>query len=160
MATFSNNLSLTAKLLNSDAIVSAITSAFIQWAEEDVNDIHWREQFLERMWDYAGKTIRENPNARIKNAGEKRDIYDFGALYKSGVESFTLINSTGQLRASWHWDAKNSSGKEYAGYVHYGKGTNKTARPFTDDISIPSSFFLKKPGMALLARVSYAMSVL
>lgn len=152
-----------AKLINTAKIEQALVVAFSQWATEDVNDTHWREQFTEVKWKYERegreeKTRRGNPSAPIRDAGNPRDIYDFGLLYQSGVDSFTLVANAAIVNASWHWDAKNSSGREYASYVHNGTGTNRTARPFTDDISIPSSFFAKKPGMALKNRIADALS--
>lgn len=155
-----NTVSLKAKLINDAAIEKALTKAFEQWATEDINGKHWEDQFLKREWPYAGVTKRKNPSAPVREAEDPRDIYDFGKLYESGKDSFELVVSGGLARASWHWDAKNSSGKEYAWYVHYGKGTNVTARPFTDDIAIPASFFFKEPGMALLRRVSLAIDSL
>lgn len=155
-----NNLSLSASFSNEDAIVKALSDAFVQWAEEDINEIHWREQFLERDWRYDGETKRKNPSAPVRDAANPRDIYDFGTLYESGVNSFSLTSIGAGMRASWHWDAKNSSGREYAWYVHEGLGTNKNARKFTDDISIAASFFLKKPGMALQRRVVLALESL
>lgn len=157
MNKITNNLQITAKLINGKAIEDAILEAFTQWATEDINNVHWKEQFTEVKWDYDGTTRRKNRSAPIRDADSPRDIYDFGRLYKSGVESFTLVATPTMARASWHWDAKNSSGREYATYVHEGTGTNATARKFTDDISIPSSFFLKKPGMALTSRITDAM---
>ena len=153
-----NKLSLSASFGNEDAIIKALSDAFTQWAEEDINETHWREQFLEREWKYDGKTKRKNPSAPVRDAGNPRDIYDFGKLYESGVESFSLAFTGAGIRASWHWDAKNSSGREYAWYVHEGQGTNKDARKFTDDIAIAASFFLKKPGMALQRRVTLSLN--
>lgn len=153
-----NKLSLSASFNNEDAIIKALSDAFTQWAEEDINETHWREQFLERDWKYDGKTKRKNPSAPVRDADNPRDIYDFGKLYESGVESFSLASTGAGIRASWHWDAKNSSGREYAWYVHEGQGTNKDARKFTDDIAIAASFFLKKPGMALQRRVSLSLN--
>lgn len=140
-----------AALLNSRAIENALTKAFTLWASQDINEVHWKEQFLDASrWDYDGETKRENG----KTVGSPRDIYDLGLLYQSGVDSFSLEYTGNVLTAGWHWDAKNASGREYAVYVHNGTGTNKTARPFTDDVALPASFFLKKPGMALKLRVS------
>jgi hypothetical protein len=153
-----NKLSLSASFNNEDAIVKALSDAFTQWAEEDINETHWREQFLEREWKYDGKTKRKNPSAPVRDADNPRDIYDFGKLYESGVKSFLLASTGAGIRASWHWDAKNSSGSEYAWYVHEGRGTNKDARKFTDDIAIAASFFLKKPGMALQRRVALSLN--
>ena len=102
-----NKLSLSASFNNEDAIVKALSDAFTQWAEEDINETHWREQFLEREWKYDGKTKRKNPSAPVRDADNPRDIYDFGKLYESGVKSFLLAFTGAGIRASWHWDAKN-----------------------------------------------------
>lgn len=159
-------LKLNAKLLNGASIEKALVQAFIQWAESDINDVHWREQFTEAKWPYKknnslrGTTIRRNPSAPIPEAGTPRDIYDFGKLYESGVNSFQLTITPSLARASWHWDATNTSGEEYAIYVHEGRGSNLTARRFTDDIAIAASFFQKKPGGAWLSRVTNAINSL
>jgi hypothetical protein len=155
-----NSLKIKAKLINGASIEKALTKAFEEWATEDINKTHWRMQFLERDWPYAGDTKRQNPGAPIRDAGNPRDIYDFGRLYESGVQSFELGATGSVLRASWHWDATNGSGKEYASYVHYGTGTNITARPFTDDIAIPTTFLYKAPGIALKRRVAIAIGAL
>lgn len=138
-----------AKIINQQLIEKALLDAFSQWAEDDINDAHWDDQFKEDKWKYGNITKRKNG----EEVGSPRDIYDLGDLYRSGVESFTLTIEANRARANWHWDAKNQSGEEYAWYVHEGRGTNVTARPFTDDISIPSSFFFKAPGRALQLRV-------
>jgi len=155
-----NKLSISAKLINAESIEKVLIKAFEQWAKDDINEQHWKEQFIDREWPYDGETKRENPRAFIREADSPRDIYDWGRLYQSGIDSFQLEVNGGLLRASWHWDAKNSSGQEYAWYVHYGKGTNATARPFTDDIAIPSSFFFKDPGLALQRRIFIAIGSL
>lgn len=162
----SNKLSISAKLINGRAVEDALVKAFEQWAAVDINDVHWREQFSEVKWSYQGAegegriTKRKNPSAPIREASSPRDIYDFGKLYESGVNSFELTIAASIARASWHWNATNDSGREYATYVHEGRGTNLEARRFTDDISIPSSFFLKQPGMAWISRVTNAIESL
>jgi hypothetical protein len=142
-----------ATVINAKAIEEALVKAFETWVEEDINDAHWSDQFQDDQWDYDGETQRKNGQV----VTSPRDIYDLGLLYQSGVESFTTFRDGNGASANWHWDATNGSGKEYAWYVHEGLGTNRTARPFTDDISIPSSFFRKAPGMALIARAQAAL---
>jgi hypothetical protein len=145
-------------LLNAQAIEKSLVEAFSKWASIDVNQTHWREQFTDMSkWEYNGETKRKNGGPPV---GSPRDIYDLGRLYESGVNSFSLNYNGGMVEASWHWDAKNSKDTEYANYVHEGTGTNKTARPFTDDVAVASSFFLKTPGMALKLRVSQALAAL
>jgi len=139
-----------AVIIGQSLIEKALIDAFETWAEEDINDAHWDDQFKEDKWQYDNETKRKNGDV----VTSPRDIYDLGELYESGVKSYKLQRFTDGAEANWHWDAKNSSGQEYAWYVHEGRGTNVTARPFTDDISIPSSFFSKAPGKALKLRVT------
>ena len=139
-----------AVIIGQSLIEKALIDAFETWTEEDINDAHWEDQFKEDKWQYDNETKRKNGDV----VTSPRDIYDLGELYESGVKSYRFQRSTDGAEANWHWDAKNSSGQEYAWYVHKGEGTNVTARPFTDDISIPSSFFFKAPGKALKRRVT------
>jgi hypothetical protein len=164
-----------ARIVNQKLIEEALLNAFDKWAEDYVNDIHWEEQFddmtkwdweeqLDDMtkWDRESKTGKTDGKTLRKNkelVGSPRDIYDLGYLYKSGVKSFKLNRTSNGTEANWHWDATNSSGEEYAWYVHEGTDTMK-GRPFTDDISMPSSFFRKGPGKALLRQVQDALSLL
>jgi hypothetical protein len=146
-----------AKFNNSASLEKALANAFKKWAKEDINEAHWDDQFKDMgRWQYNNETKRKNGEV----VGSPRDIYDYGELYRSGVESFRINESPEMVEAAWHWDAKNSSGQEYAWYVHYGKGTNVNARPFTDDISIPSSFFYKGPGKALVRRIRAELTAL
>jgi len=108
-------------------------------------------------WDYDNETRRKNGEVI---STPRRDIYDLGLLYQSGIDSSVIENTGAMVTANWHWDATNASGKEYATYVHDGLGTNVKARPFTDDISVASSFFLKAPGKAFKLRVRKAMAAL
>jgi hypothetical protein len=145
-----------AKLINAKTIENALVQAFVIWAAEDINETHWKQQFQEMSrWDYDGETMRSNGAV-----GSPRDIYDLGHLYQSGVDSFTIEADGNLITAKWHWDAKNASGREYATYVHDGTGTNKTARPFTDDVSLLSSFFLNAPGVAFRLRIKQAIASL
>jgi hypothetical protein len=150
-------MAIQAKIINQRAIEKALIGAFETWAEEDINKAHWDDQFKEMsQWKYDGITERKNR----ETVQSPRDIYDLGDLYQSGVDSFVFEKNTSGAEARWHWNAKNSSGEEYAWYVHEGEGTNITARPFTDDISVPSSFFRKAPGKALQLRVRSALRLL
>ena len=149
-------LKVKATLRNQQAITDALSKAFALWAAEDINETHWKQQFQEMSrWDYDGGTQRDKAYVT-----SPRDIYDLGHLYQSGVDSFTLQENGGLITAKWHWDAKNESGREYATYVHNGTGTNKTARPFTDDVSLMSSFFLNAPGVAFRLRIKQAIASL
>jgi len=142
---------IAARLINQNIIEQALIQAFKTWADQDINQAHWSDQFNESKWKHSPLTRRENG----ETVGTPRDIYDLGALYQSGVDSFKLTQSSNLVEASWHWNAKNRSGQEYAWYVHEGEGTNDPyARKFTDDISIASSFFRKGPGIALRSRIS------
>lgn len=143
-----------ARIVNQKNLERALLQAFEIWAEEDINNAHWDDQFKDDKWNYGWVTERRNG----ETVGSPRNIYDLGKLYESGIDSYKFSISGNKAEASWHWDAKNASGKEYAWYVHEGAGTNVTARPFTDDISIPSSFFSKAPGMALLRRVQQELN--
>jgi len=146
-----------AKLINPESIENALVQAFEIWVKEDINDAHWDDQFKNMAkWDYNNETRRKNGEV----VDTPRDIYDLGLLYKSGIASSVVENTGTMVTANWHWDAKNTSGHEYATYVHDGRGSNTTARPFTDDISVASSFFLKAPGMAFKLRVRKAMAAL
>jgi hypothetical protein len=149
-----------AKLINPESIENALIQAFETWVKEDINKKHWDEQFKNMSrWDYDmgdKPTVRKNGEV----VDTPRDIYDLGFLYKSGIDSSVIENTGEIITANWHWDAKNTSGQEYATYVHDGRGSNTTARPFTDDISVASSFFLKAPGMAFKLRVRKAMTAL
>ena len=112
-------------LINPRSIEAALVKAFEDWADEDVNDNFFSEQFISRQWSYPGpETIRKARGP----AGDPRDIYDTGALFKSGQESFTLQGGVNGVEANWHWDAKNSSGQEYAFYVHEGKGPHSRSQ--------------------------------
>lgn len=144
-----------AQIIGVEKIERAMLQAFAKWSKEDINEAHWDDQFKDMgRWAYDGETRRKNKEV----VESPRDIYDLGLLYESGIQSFNVTIGTSEARANWHWNATNSSGKEYAWYVHEGRGTNVTARKFTDDISFPSSFFRKAPGMALLSRMQTALN--
>ena len=149
-----------AKIIGIQQIEQALIEAFEQWTEVDINANFWEEQFTTAKWDYDGTTTRANPSAFIKDASSPRDIYDYGELYDSGVKSYKFESSANTASASWHWDATNRSGQEYAWYVHEGEGTNTTARGFTDKVSDMKFSFLDDIGKALLSRVQTKLSAL
>jgi len=147
-----------AKLVKAHLLEQALAKAFEQWADEDINEAHWDDQFKDMgKWRHSPLTVRANG----EEVGSPRDIYDLGRLYDSGKESFTIEKSRTSIEAKWHWDAKNRSGQEYAYYVHEGLGTNYPyARPFTDAISEPRAFWLRAPGRALKLRMQTALTAL
>ena len=148
-----------AKVTNRRNLEKAIVQAFEQWAEKDINEDHWRHQFLERQWDYDfdKPTIRENQEKYPNPITSPRNIEDWGTLYRSSKYKFS--EGANRADAYWHWGARNSSGQEYAYYVHYGTKF-MDGRPFTDDISIPSTFWQKEPGQALKMQMETAFAKL
>jgi hypothetical protein len=147
-----------ASLLNAKTLEAKLLQAFEEWTEKDINEDYWEEQFIFKDWPYKGETKRRNPGAFIEYAGDPRDIIDYGSLYRSGVESYSFSMGTSSASASWNWDAKNSSGKPYARYVHEGEGTNITARPWTDELYYPQKFEASDVRLALVRRIKDAMS--
>ena len=146
---------LGAKIVNGQLIENALIAAFETWAEEDINEAHWEDQFKDMsLWDYDNETRRRNGEV----VDTPRDIYDLGNLYRSGIESFHTEKEGSIVTAYWHWDATNASDEEYAWYVHEGEGTNVEARPFTDDIAFAPTFFMKAPGMAFKLQVKQALA--
>ena len=156
-------MAITAKIIGMELIEKALMDGFEQWAKEDINEAHWDDQFKEDKWKWDQATERENgevvfsPRKTKRKNGEvvfsPRDIYDLGNLYKAGVDSLDIQRSSNGIIAEWDWsEARNSSGDSYAWYVHEGTSRHP-GRPFTDDISIPSSFFRKAPGKALKLRI-------
>ena len=112
-----------AKVTNAQKLESTIIAAFKQWADKDINEDHWRYQFLEREWPYAGTTQRKNKKKYPEPVGNPRNIEDWGDLYQSGVDSYEFSDFSlvgGGAKAYWHWNATNRSGQEYAWYVHEG----------------------------------------
>jgi hypothetical protein len=117
---------------NPERLVQKLEKAFETWARFDVND-YFRDQFLEDKWSYPGETQRKSGEL----AGTSRNIFDLGELYRSGRDSFDTEKTINGINASWNWDAKNSSGRGYAWYVHEGPrlfdgNTNLAPRQWTD----------------------------
>jgi hypothetical protein len=146
-----------ASLLNTKTLEGKLLQAFEEWTEKDVNEDYWEEQFIFKDWPYRGATKRKNPGAFIEDAGDPRDIIDYGDLYRSGVKSYSFSMGTSDASASWNWDAENSSGKPYARYVHEGEGTNITARPWTDELYYPQKFETSDVRLALVRRIKAVM---
>lgn len=138
--------------LNSKSWENKLIEAFAAWAEEDINDAYWDDQFKADIWSYPDETKRKNG----ETVGSPRDIYDLGALYDSGRESFSLNLGGVSPSASWNWDATNGSGRAYAWYVHEGLGTNQAPRPWTDDFQIRAKFETSVVSRALRNRIRQA----
>jgi hypothetical protein len=113
---------------NPERLVQKLEKAFETWTRFDVND-YFRDQFLEDKWDYDGETRRKSGEFV---GPEPRNIFDLGDLYRSGRDGFKIEQGGVDVTASWNWDAKNSSGRGYAWYVHEGLSTNLEPRQWTD----------------------------
>ena len=143
-----------ATLVNGKALEDKLIQAFKTWAEKDLDDGFFEDQFKDPKWEYDGITERKNGLL----AGPVRDIYDLGNLYESGKESFNITISSSSVEASWNWDATNASGKAYAMYVHEGLGANKTPRRWTEDLYVPSKFAASVVSQDLKARIRSAFN--
>lgn len=140
-------------VINAKVLEQKLVAAFETWAKEDLDDGYFEDQFKEDKWDYPGYTRRKSG----ESAGTLRNIYDLGELYNSGKETFQITQGTNDITASWNWNAKNSSGRAYAIYVHEGIGTNLEARPWTDDLYYPQKFAKSSVRLALKARIKTAL---
>lgn len=135
------NLSATiasARIVNAKEIERQLADAFAEWLEDDVNDEYMSQEFIDDKWPYPPpSTARVNGEM----AGSPRNIYDTGELFRSGQESFSIARGGSTVEGNWHWGATNSSGEEYAWFVHEGKGPHsRAARPWTDEIAEPYLF--------------------
>lgn len=115
-------------IINARLLEQKLAQAFETWANDDLDDGYFEDQFKDDKWKYPGYTRRKSG----ENAGTVRNIYDLGELYRSGKESFRITQGTNDITASWNWDAKNDSGNAYAWYVHEGLSTNLEPRQWTD----------------------------
>jgi len=115
-------------IINARSLEQKLAQAFETWANDDLDDGYFEDQFKDDKWEYPGYTRRKSG----ENAGTVRNIYDLGELYRSGKESFRITQGTNDITASWNWDAKNDSGNAYAWYVHEGLSTNLEPRQWTD----------------------------
>jgi hypothetical protein len=114
-------------IVNAALLEAKLAKAFETWARFDAND-YFREQFVEDQWSYPGETERKSGEI----ARDPRNIFDLGDLYRSGRDSFSITQGGMDVTASWDWNAKNSSGRGYAWYVHEGLSTNLAPRQWTD----------------------------
>lgn len=141
------------EFINPDRIVNKLTKAFETWARFDVND-YFRDQFLEDKWPYDGETERKNG----ETVGNPRNIFDLGELYRSGRDSFSISQGGKDVTAAWDWDAKNSSGRGYAWYVHEGLSTNLAPRQWTDIFQQQDLFSNSQVSKELKMRIRNALS--
>lgn len=142
-----------AKIIGGEFWERKLQEAFETWARFEVND-YFRDQFNTEKWYYPEVTFRKSG----QTAGpDPRDIYDLGNLYRSGRDSFVVTTEALEVTASWDWNAKNSSGRLYAYYVHEGKGTNIKPRQWTDALSSPSVFLSSNLSKSLKTRITNAL---
>jgi hypothetical protein len=142
-----------AKIVGGELWEKKLQAAFEAWTRFEVND-HFRTQFNTDIWDYSAVTFRKSGQTV---GPEPRDIYDLGDLYRSGRDSFTITAGGSDVTASWDWDARNSSGKLYAYYVHEGKGTNIEPRQWTDPLVSPDLFLASDLSKSLKKRITTAL---
>ena len=138
-------------IINADKLVQKLEKAFETWARFEVND-YFRDQFLEDKWGYPGETQRKSGEL----ARNPRNIFDLGNLYRSGRDSFRITQGTSDITASWDWDAKNSSGRAYAWYVHEGLSTNLAPRQWTDVFQERNLFIDSNVSKELRSRIRAA----
>lgn len=145
----------TARIIGTKALEKALLSAFQQWTEDDVNGEYWREKF-EEQYPYPGPpTLRKNGEV----VGNPRDILDTEALYDSGVDSYRYASAPNGAEANWHWNAKNSSGEEYAWFVHEGQGPHsREPRRWTDELASEYLFEGSEIQSRLMARIDQSLN--
>lgn len=140
---------------NVDTLVRQLANAFETWATEDIDDAHWDDKFKDMsLWTYERETRRKNGEVVYS----PRDIYDLGALYQSGRDSFKISSSSIAISANWAWDAIGPSGYHYARDVHEGEGTSAGfPRPWTDELYYPQKFDASGVKQALIGRMKTAL---
>ena len=141
------------ELINPGNIENKLIKAFETWTRFDVND-YFRDQVLEDRWNYDGETKRKSGEV----ATSPRNIFDLGDLYRSGRDSFSISQGGVDITASWDWDAKNSSGRGYAWYVHEGLSTNLSPRQWTDVFQQRDLFGSSQVSKDLKMRIRTALS--
>jgi hypothetical protein len=141
-------------ILNARFLEQKLVKAFETWAEEDVDDGYFEDQFKDDKWSYPGYTRRKSG----ENAGTVRNIYDLGELYQSGKDSFKITQGANDITVSWNWDAKNESGRGYAWYVHEGLSTNLEPRQWTDVFQERNLFDGSSVSKALRSRIRTALN--
>jgi len=139
---------------NVDKLVAKLEKAFETWARFEVND-YFRDQFLEDKWTYDGETRRKNGELV---GPEPRNIFDLGDLYRSGRDSFDVRQSANSIDTLWNWNARNSSGRPYAWYVHEGLSTNLAPRQWTDIFQEQSLFENSNVSKELKSRIRAAFN--
>lgn len=140
-------------IVNSHFLEAKLAKAFETWARFDVND-YFRDQFLEDKWPYDGDTERKSG----ETVGSPRNIFDLGDLYRSGRDSFSITQGGVDVTASWDWDAKNSSERGYAWYVHEGLSTNLSPRQWTDIFQQKDLFGNSQVSKELKMRIRTALN--
>ena len=141
------------EFINPGNIEKKLIKAFETWTRFDVND-YFRDQFLEDRWNYDGETERKSGEV----ATSPRNIFDLGDLYRSGRDSFSISQGGVDITASWDWDAKNSSGRGYAWYVHEGLSTNLSPRQWTDVFQQKDLFGSSQVSKDLKMRIRTALN--
>jgi hypothetical protein len=143
---------------NPNDLVARLAKAFENWVTEDIQKDYWQEQFRDMdRWAYGRETRRKNGDL----IGEgRRDIYDLGALYESGLDNFNINLGSSNIVASWTWDATNpKNGYHYAVDVHEGLGTSAGfPRQWTDELASPALFETSDVRLALKRRIKLAFS--
>jgi hypothetical protein len=143
---------------NPNDLVARLAKAFENWVTEDIQKDYWQEQFRDMdRWAYGRETRRKNGDL----IGEgRRDIYDLGALYESGLDNFNINLGSSSIVASWTWDATNpKNGYHYAVDVHEGLGTSAGfPRQWTDELASPALFETSDVRLALKRRIKFAFS--
>jgi len=144
-----------AKITGTKDLEKALLDAFQVWTEEDVNGQYWREKF-EEQYPYEGPpTLRKNGEV----VGDPRNILDTEKLYDSGVESYEYSSDANKGQANWHWNAKNSSGEEYAWFVHEGQGPySRKPRRWTDQLASEYLFDQSEIKDRLMTRIDQSLN--
>jgi hypothetical protein len=140
-------------IVNAKLLEAKLAKAFETWARFDAND-YFRDQFVEDKWPYPGETERKSGEL----ARDPRNIFDLGDLYRSGRDSFKITQGSTDVTASWDWDAKNSSGRGYAWYVHEGLSTNLEPRQWTDIFQQRDLFAGSNVSKELRSRIRTALN--
>lgn len=147
-----------ATLKNATGLMAKLAAAFETWATDDIQNDYWDEKFRDMdAWEYGRETRRKNGDLILEG---RRDIYDLGALYQSGLDSFKITQGSLGVFAAWTWDATNpDNGYHYAMDVHEGLGTsNDYPRPWTDELYVPALFEASDVRLALKRRIKIAFS--
>lgn len=147
-----------ARIVGGDDIERLLLDAFEQWTEEDVNNRYWRKRFEEK-YPYANRITKRKEKPPASNP---RDILDTEELYESGIRSYDYNASSNGARADWHWDAKNSSGEEYAMYVHEAEKGPSAGYPrrWTDEFASDYLFETSEIKDELMDRIAIELSKL